>query len=87
MGLYHSNIIHWPLEIGDHVAWIRYPFDEWILDPIFKVNAVNDDLFDIEVVRSDFLEVGKIYLNQPIRGFRKAKLTPIGSDFTYDKSV
>jgi hypothetical protein len=87
MGLYNSHVIHWPLEVGDHVAWIRYPFGEYILDPIFKVIQINnDDTFNIEVVLSDFLDLGHTYVNQPIRGFRKVKLTPIGSDLRYDPS-
>ncbi len=95
MGLY-NNIIHWdfdtniydPVNYGDHVAWIRFPFFEYQMDPIFKIIQLYDDYtFDIECVKSSFLTIGKTYYKQHRRGFRRVKLTPIGDDFKYIKTV
>ena len=88
MALYHSHVIHWPLNVGDHVGWIRYPFLEYKIDPVFKVLATYDDFtMDIECVESDFMLLGTTYLRQPIRGFRKVKRTPINDDLQYDIRV
>ena len=90
MGLYR-NIVHWDysLDTGDHVAWINYPFFEYKLDPIFKVLALNEEDYsiDLEVVFSDFLEVGSIYRNQIRNGLRRVKLTSVKEDLTYNKNV
>jgi len=95
MGLYH-NIIHWdydiniydPVNYGEHVSWIRNPFFEYQMDPIFKVIALYDDYtFDLECVKSSFLSVGTIYNKQQREDFRRVKLTPIGDDFKYIKTV
>ena len=87
MSLY-KNVVHWDfnLEVGDYVAWIRNPFSEYMMDPIFKVLYLYDDFTaDLEVVRSTYLEVGSQYLNQTRDGLRRVKLTNIGSDFKYIK--
>lgn len=89
MALYHTRVIHWPLKIGDHVGFIRNPFFEYEIDPIFEVLAVAEANFtlNLKCVRSSFLAIGTIYENQPLRGLRKVKLTPIGDDLTYDFSA
>lgn len=85
----YRNIEHWDWSVatGELVAFIRYPFWEWHLDPIFKVNRVDtlNYVMDIEVVQSSFLEIGTIYLNQTIDSFRRIKMTNINPDFTYKK--
>lgn len=91
MSLYH-NITHWDynLEVGEgeHVAWIRYPFGEYVLDPIFKVVTLYDDFIaDLEVVRSDFMSTGTILEKQSLREFRRVKLTTIKDDLTYNQSI
>jgi len=95
MGLYH-NIMHFdydintydPVNYSDHVAWIRNPFLEYQLDPIFKVTALYDDYtFDLECIQSTFLPIGTIYLKQSRREFRRVKLTPIGSNLQYIKTI
>jgi hypothetical protein len=86
MGLY-KNIVQWNynIEAGEHVAWVYYPFKELKIDPIFKVLSIDLDTFkaNLEVVASSFLVVGTQYLNQPLDGFRRVKLTSISNDFTY----
>ena len=91
MGLYH-NITYWDynLEVGEgeHVAWVRYPFGEYVLDPICKVISRYDDCSaDLEVVRSDFMTVGTVLEKQSLREFKRVKLTPINDDLAYNKSV
>jgi len=91
VGLYH-NITYWDytLEVGDgdHVAWIRYPFSEYKLDPICKVNKVYADFkADLEVVKSDFMTLGTILVKQSLREFKRIKLTPIKEDLTYNKTI
>jgi len=91
MGLYH-NITHWDynLEVGEgeHVAWIRYPFGEYKLDPVCKVLAIYDDFTaDLQVLESDFMTPGLILEKQSLKEFRRVKLTPIKDDLTYNKSI
>jgi len=91
VGLYH-NITHWDynLEVGEgeHVAWIRYPFGEYVMDPICKVITLYDDFSaDLEVIRSEHMTPGTMLEKQSLREFRRVKLTPIKDDLTYNKSV
>ncbi len=91
MGLYR-NITHWDynLEVGEgeHVAFIRYPFGEYVLDPIFKVIRLYDGYFaDLQVVESSFMTIGKIIEKQSLREVRRVKLTPIDEELKYNKSV
>lgn len=91
MSLYH-NITHWDynLEVGEgeHVSFIRYPFSEYVLDPIFKIITIYDGFYaDLEVVRSSFMTEGTLLEKQSLRDFRRVKLTPIKEDLTYNKSV
>lgn len=85
MALYNRQTIHWKLNVDDLVGYIRNPFFEYQIDPIFRVIAVTDDncYMDIEVLKSSFLVQGAVYRNQPTWGFRKVKETPIGDDLTY----
>lgn len=80
MGLY-KNIIQfdWNLTAGEYVAFIRYPFQELTLDPVFKVTALdlNNYTADLTVVESSFLAPGTIYLQQPLQGLRRVKLMTI----------
>jgi len=89
MALYHRHVIHWELNIDDLVSYVKNPFFEYKLDPIFKVIGVTDDncYMDIEVVESSFLAQGTVYTNQPTWGFKKSKLTPMNPDLTYNDSV
>ena len=91
MGLYH-NITHWGynLEVGEgeHVAWERYPFGEYVLDPICKIITLYDNFSaDLEVVASKHMTLGTILEKQSLREFKRVKLTPINEDLTYNKSV
>jgi len=90
MALY-KNIIQWTwnLTAGEHVAFIRYPFKELILDPVFKVLSIDTNKYvaNIEVVKSDFLAIGTVYNNQPIAGLRRVKLTTIKDDLTYNNLI
>ncbi len=79
MGLY-NNIIQWDwnLEAGESVSWIKYPFGEYNLDPIFKVLSIyNDFTVDLEVIESQHLVIGTTYLKQPLEGLRRVKLSTI----------
>jgi len=91
MGLYH-NITHWDYNLdvgeGEHVAWVRYPFGEYVLDPICKVITMYADFSaDLEVIKSDFMTPGTTLEKQSLREFKRVKLTPINEDLTYNKSV
>jgi len=91
VGLYH-NITHWDynLEVGEgeHVAWVRYPFGEYVLDPICKIITLYDDFYaDLEVVESTHMTPGTMIEKQSLREFRRVKLTPINDDLTYNKSI
>jgi len=89
MGLYH-NVIYWSYDLnpGEKVTWIRNPFFEYKMDPIFKVTTVYGDYtMDLEVLDSSFLETGTTYSKQPMKSFKRIKTTPINPDFTYNKSV
>lgn len=89
MPLYHQQYIQWDLRIGDLVGYIKHPFFEYKIDPIFKVVGVSEDnmTMDIEVYISSFLVQGSLYPNQPTWGFRKVKETPIDTDLTYKYDV
>lgn len=88
MSIYNSHVIHWPLNVGDSVGYIRNPFIEYVIDPIFRVIAVYDDFtVDIECVDSTFLSLGTTYRKQPIRGLRKLKRTPINEALRYNNRV
>lgn len=87
MGLYRNILQYdWNLTVGEYAAYNRYPFQEFKLDPVFKILSLDLDnyLADIEVVESSFLEVGTIYRNQPLEGLRRVKLSTIKTDFRYD---
>ena len=91
MGLFR-NITYWDhnLEVGEgeHVAWVRYPFGEYILDPVCKVISLHDDFSaDLEVIQSNFISPGTLLEKQSLRDFRKVKLTSIKEDLTYNKQV
>lgn len=91
MSLYH-NITHWnyALEVGEgeHVAYIRSPFFEYTLDPLFKVTKIYDGYFaDLEVVNSTFMSSGSVLEKQSLRDFRRIKLTPITENLNYNKSI
>jgi len=89
MGLYHNNIqFVWNLEQGEYVAFIRYPFKELYLDPVFRVLAINSNYTaNIQVVESSFLSIGTTYLNQPLAGLRRVKLTTITDELRYNTHV
>ena len=90
MALYRNRIqFDWNLEQGEYVAFIRYPFKELYLDPVFRVLNINTQKYtaDIEVVKSNFLNVGIIYRNQPLLSLRRVKLTTIREDLRYNTSV
>ena len=91
MSSLYRNVIQydWNLEQGEHVAFIRYPFQELFLDPVFKVLDIDivNSTIDVEVVDSTFLETGTQYLKQPLIGFRRVKLTTIKDDLTYNKAI
>ena len=91
MGLY-KNITHWNYKLdigeGEHVAWIRYPFQEYVLDPICKVITLYDDFSaDLEVIESEHMTPGTILVKQSLKEFKRVKLTPIKDDLTYNKGV
>ena len=91
MSLYH-NITHWDYNLelgeGEHVAFVRYPFSEYVVDPVFKVLTIYEGFYaDLEVVYSTFMTVGTVLERQSLRDFRRVKLTPIKEDLTYNKSV
>lgn len=91
MSLYH-NIIQWDwnLEdrpeipnpeyptVGEFVSYNRYPFGEYNLDPIFKINCMYDDFHaDLEVLYSNVIPLGTKYLRQSMDGFRRVKLSSV----------
>lgn len=86
MALYR-NIVFWDysIETGEYVSWIRNPFSEYVQDPIFKVLAIYDDYtVDLEVVESDYLEIGQVFDRYPRNGLRRVKLGTIDTtDLTY----
>lgn len=91
MGLYH-NITHWNYNLdvgeGEYVAWIRYPFGEYVLDPICKVITLYDDFSaDLEIVASKHMTQGTMLVKQSLREFKRVKLTPIDDDLKYTASV
>jgi len=91
MSLYR-NINQWDfaldLGIGEHVAWVRHPFFEYKLDPIYKIIQIHDNFYaDIEVVSSSFIDVGTLIENQSLRTMRRVKLILIHPDYTYNKKI
>ena len=73
MALYNRHNIHWDLSSGDLVGYFRNPFNAKQDVEIFRVLRVSDDqnLMDLEVVYSSFIEIGTIYTSQPNWGFKK----------------
>ena len=63
MGLYH-NITYWDFDLdigeGEHVAWLSYPFGEYVLDPICKVLYKYDDFSaDLEIFSKGEVNIDK----------------------------
>jgi len=91
MGLY-NNITHWDYNLdvgeGEHVAWVRYPFGEYVLDPICKVLVLYEDFSaDLEVVDSTHMTKGTFISKQSLKQFKRVKLTPINEELKYNKKV
>lgn len=86
MALYNRQTIHWKLEVNDLVGFTLSPFIEHKVDVIFKVLSVTNDGWhmNVEVVASSYVPLGTVYLNQPTKGFKKVKLTPLDSALTYN---
>jgi hypothetical protein len=91
LSLYNKNLFYWPLQVGDHVAFVRHPFFEYKAEFIFKVTAANPNkTYNIICVKSNFInviDIGTVYINQPLDSFRKVKFTTITEDFDYNYRI
>lgn len=85
MALYHRQMIHWPLKVGDYVGYFLNPFIDYKVDAVFRVLDVSPDnmFMTIIVVRSTYLSENTVYFDQPTKGFKKVKVTPLENDLTY----
>lgn len=64
--------------VGEFASWVKYPFREYDLDPIFRIKQLYPDFTaDIEVLYSNKIPVGTIYSKQSLEGLRRVKLSTI----------
>jgi len=64
--------------VGECCSFIKYPFGEYNLDPVFKIKQLYPDFTaDIEVLYSKTIPIGTTYNRQSLGGLRRVKLSTI----------